>query len=257
MNQDLNIEDILDRYILGTNDKQTAGKNLGLLGVDNAEEELDLHYAAVVALQRYRVFEQVQDVHRQFLLPQQDTAAIKKVPSAGVVKPATWMLRIAAILLVCAVCWTAYFYSSTNNVTLYEEIYQPYTINTDRAVPGEVVPHKMIDYFKEGKYDFVISTFNSLESTGIREKFLAAFAFQQNENFKEAIGLYQSIIDENKLKGKKLYKDEADFYLGLCYLKINNIKDALPIFEAIRQDSNHTYNDRVTKTILTKLKMIN
>lgn len=256
MNQEPTIEDILDRYIAGAEDKQTAVKKLGLLGMEQADDQLDLHYAAAVALQRYRVFEQVQLVHQQYVKPQQDAAAVKPASQLTPVKPRRWMFRMAAILLVCALCWTAYIYTNTNNITLYEDIYQPYTINTDRAAAEEVVPHKMISYFREGRYDFVINTFNTLESPGTREKFLAAFAFQQKENFKEAIGLYQNILTENELKGEKLYKDEAEFYLGLCYLKINNTGSALSVFEAIHHDSNHTYHERVTTTILTKLKMI-
>jgi tetratricopeptide (TPR) repeat protein len=259
MNNELYINQLLDNYVQGKLTRENVIALLKEQGVSDAGYETDLHLAAVAAIQRNSVRLQVQNVHQRFLQSSQkadNTPPAGKAKVLSLMQAAKWMLRVAAVALIVSASWFAYTYFTTSSSSLYAGIYQQYDVNTDRASFDEIVQHNMVKQFKEKNYTAVIKTYRDLVVTNNREKFLTAIAYQETGNSAQAIDLLKQILQYNQEQKNRLYNDEAEFYLALNYLKLKNAEEAVPLFQKIYDDRNHTYHERISKAALRKLKWL-
>lgn len=259
MNTNLHTEALLDDFLKSIITKEEAEAGLKKEGIEDPGSEIDLHLAATKALQRYNILQQVKSVHSQYAQPAQEETG-KPIPVIGQaktisMKPLKWVTRIAAMLILIAGGWFVFQYSATNSSILYGEIYQSYNVNTDRGMT-ENTAHEMINQFKRKDYAAVLQTFNSLSASNNREKFLAAFAALEMGDTKKTIDLLQQVLAYNQSNNSRLYNDEAEFYLGLAYLKSKENKTARAIFEKIKSNPYHTFNERVSKWTMTRLKWL-
>jgi tetratricopeptide (TPR) repeat protein len=250
MNNELYINQLLDEYIQHKLSRQDAVTELVRQGVADAEFELDLHTVAVTALKQGSVMQQVKNIHQQFLQQKQPARIV------SFKKPLIWMLRVAAVFILALAAWFTYQYTNTSSEKIYSEIYQTYNVNTDRAAIGEIVTHQMVEQFKTGNFPAVIKTFQGLAATNNREKFLTAIAFQETGKYPEAAQLLKQIITENEENKSRLYQDEAEFYLGLNYLKIKNNQEAKQLFKKIHEDPRHTFHERISQSVLRKMQWL-
>jgi tetratricopeptide (TPR) repeat protein len=260
MNHDVYIETILDEFVKSRLTRKKAEVMLTSVEVANPSDVIELHFAAAKALQRYNILTQVQNIHKDYAKANitkitETTANTAKVRALGK-KPLIWMMGVAASLVIIIGSWFTYQYATTSSNGLYSEIYQPYNVNTDRSIT-EINTHSMVEDFKEKNYTAVIKIFSTLAASNNREKFLTAYAYHENNEYKNSLSLLLQIIEYNKQNNTKLYNDEAEFYAGLCYLKLKDYKAALPSLEAIRKNPNHTFNERVSKWTITRIKWLN
>ena len=260
MNSENIPEQSLDDYVQGKTSRDNLIRTLQNNNIANAEYEVDLHHAAVAALQRSEVYRQVSNVHQSFISKNQSAEVVKlnhdnKIKTIR--KPVYWILRIAAVVVLVLGSKFLYDYNNTSAESLYSEIYQSYSVNTNRASFTEIVPHKMKENFKAGDYTGVIKTYESLANTTVREKFLTAISYHETGVYEKAIRIFKEILVFNSSSANRLYNDEAEFYLGLSYLKINNVKEARILFEKINNDKAHTYHNIVSNNIVRKLKWLN
>jgi|JI6StandDraft_1071083.scaffolds.fasta_scaffold206217_1 tetratricopeptide (TPR) repeat protein len=250
MNNELYINQLLDEYIQGKLSRKDAVAELVQQGVADAAFELDLHKAAVTALRQGTVIKQVKNIHQHYA-QQKQSARIFTMK-----KPLAWMLRVAAVFLIALGAWFTYQYTTISSEKMYAQIYQAYNVNTDRAAIGEIVTHQMVEQFKAGDFPAVIKTYQGIPATNNREKFLTAIALQETGRFPEAILLLEQLVKENEEKKTRLYQDEAEFYLGLNYLKIKNNDAAKRLFKKIHDDPGHTFHERISQSVLQKMKWL-
>lgn len=262
MNNDLYTDQVLDDYLFGKINLDEAGRMLDAKEDMLVTEMIRIHQVAAAALQRNAVIRQVANVHIQFLasLPKRTMLPSSNEESPVVAIRKTnfykWVLRIAAVLLLAVSSWYTWQFSTNSSNKLYSEMYQAYNVNTNRAGIGEIVPHNMISQYKNRDYQGVISTYNSLPVTTNREKFLTAMAYHEISAYQQSVGLLTQIVHFNEQNKSRLYNDEADFYIALNYLKMKNGKAALPWFQKIYNTPTHTFNERVTKWTITRLKWL-
>jgi len=259
MKNELYINQVLDEYVLNTLTRKDAEDELSKQGVNDVAYQLDLHQAAVIALRQVSVLQQVKNVHQQFLQAHQEMSNSRDASTGKVIslkQSLKWISRVAAVLFIVAASWFAYTYTTTNSNTIYSEIYQPYNINNDRASIEEIIPHNMIQEFRDKNYPAVIKTYQGLTVTNNREKFLTAIAFQETGKYQQAINLFEQLLKINQEQLSRMYKDEAEFYLALNYLKVENTDAAISLFQKIYDDPGHTFRERISKVTLRKMKWI-
>jgi len=81
-------------------------------------------------------------------------------------------------------------------------------------------------------YDILQKIVNSSSNPDeiARYYFNYAFAAIQKKRYNEAIECFKAILADNN---KKEYVEDATWYLGLCYLKINKPREAIKLFHEI------------------------
>ncbi|MGZ5247997.1 MAG: hypothetical protein ACXWCR_12890 [Flavitalea sp.] len=252
------INDLLDEYLEQKKSRKDVIFLLQQHGVEDAAEEINLHHAATAALQRYNIIQQVNKVHLNFVQTSEIKLKGRNDSSLKVLwrQPVKLMLRVAAILFIVVSTLFVYTIFNTSSNDIYADTYQAYNVNIDRATFEEIVPHSMVSQFQDKNYAAVIETYKSLTVTNNREKFLTAIAYQETKSYPQAVDLLRQILAFNQQRNSRLYNDEAEFYLGLNLLKLDNHQEALPLFRKIYNDQNHTYNERISKTTLWKIKWL-
>lgn len=260
MKDETYINRILDDCLIGNIALVDAEKLLGVNSATDASEMIMLHKAAVVAIQRNAVISQVKNVHQQFVASHYVTTAVTDISAAkGKIRkmsPLKWLAGAAAIFIVFTSAWYVYQLNAASSATLYSEMYQSYSVNTDRAGINEIVTHNMVQQYKDKDYLAVIKTYQSLAASTSREKFLTAMAYQETGRYQLAIDLLGMIMHDNQQKHTRLYNDEAEFYIALNYLKLKESKYAFPLFQKIYKTPAHTFHEKVSKWTMTRLKWI-
>lgn len=251
-------ETCLDELLYKQVDEAAAKSRLAELGDTDASTSIALHQQAVAALQRYRVLQQVQSVHRAYLAshPQTNGNTDGLKPARVVkLKPLQWVLRIAAVFVVVLGISLTYLYVSNDGEQLYSELHNPYNVVVDRAETNQAGT-KLVALYEAQNYQGVLDEYSRQPSKTTREQFFAGMAYSELQQFENAVPIFEGILANNKINGSRLYNDEAEYYLGLAYLKKGQYNKAYDLFSAIHNDNNHTYSTKVSQWLLIKLKWL-
>jgi tetratricopeptide (TPR) repeat protein len=248
-----NYTDSLVDYIDG---KLSAKENDELLAVMQTntavQEELDNLLSAKSAIQYYGIKQQVAAIHKE-IMPElnRQNPTLKKQRTLH--KMTIWSMRIAASLLVIVLGIAAYMYTSTSAEKLYANNYSTYTFSVSR---GEATTTNFENVFAAKNYASVITLFPALQKPTQKEIFILGQANMETKNFAKAIECFKEVLAKNKSQLSLSFNDDAEYYLAWAYLKNNNLENAQVIFEAIHNNKNHLYNDKVDNAFMRSLKIL-
>jgi hypothetical protein len=259
MNKDYSqIDQILDEIILG---KSPEGKLSQLISDYNREDlfnELQVHQAAAAIIQRNAVFSQVSRVHNEFMEKRNGFTA-DDLPYKRHIGIKQYQFRIwwsaAAVLIIAPLLIFLFIYSTNTPSRLFASQYQTFKINVDRS-DANGSPDKLTDDYKNGNYTEVIKDYMVARQQGVKEKMIAGFAYMQLKKYDAAVPLFDDVIRNNVITGDRLYQDEAEYYLALSLLKTNELEHAYQLFNKIYVDNEHTFNSRVDKWFMMRLKWL-
>jgi len=160
-------------------------------------------------------------------------------------------IQLAAAVIVLMIIASSVFYFVNNrtmsNETLYGIYYEPAkTMLVERSGNNdEVNLMQALQKYNHNDYTGAIEVFE--KDNSIMAKFYLALSYMETNRMLDAVNLLKAIIEEND----NLFVDQAEWYLGLCYLKLNETEKALIQFSKISQ-SNSTYkikSEEVLKNI--------
>ncbi len=136
---------------------------------------------------------------------------------------------------------------------LYDKYYRPFNIVspvTRNATEGKNLLGEAINKYKSGDFRSASATFSAIadaDTTLVAPRFYFAMSEMAAGKYKEAITLLTSVV----AKGGQ-YSKEADWYLGLAYLKNGDTKKARDCFISL-SESPGFYSERSGK-LLRRLK---
>jgi len=145
----------------------------------------------------------------------------------------------AAVIIVLIIASSAFYFLNNrtmSNEALYGIYYEPAkTVLVVRSAnSNEVDLRQALQKYNHKDYNGAIEVFE--KDNSIMAKFYLALSYMETNRVADAVNLLNSIIDDND----NLFVDQAEWYLGLCYLKLNETEKALIQFSKISQ-SNSTY----------------
>lgn len=253
MNDAILTEQYLDDFIKGNLSKDLIKKILEDNGFANPEAEIEMHQSAIAAIQRFETISQVQNVHNDFIT----TAEPVKVQATKTIRlfSTKTLIRAAAVVFFLCAGFITYEIATISGDRIHSDIYQPFSLNTGRDVK-ETSESMIIRQFRQQNFMSVIKSYTEITTPGNREKFLAGYAYMQNNSYSEGIALMESIISSNKNANPPLYNDEAEYYLAMVYLKTGNYQKAYEYLLQIYNDVNHTYHEKISWSILMKAKWL-
>ena len=258
MNKDYSqIDQILDEIILG---KAQESKLAELITDENRDElldELNVHQVAAAMVQRNAVLLQVSRVHNSFMEKRNGFTA-EDFPYAHTIQPARsvrFWWSVAAVLIIAPLLAFVFVYTTNSSDRLYATQYQTYRINVDRSA-SQGTTASLVQLYQQGRYNDVVKEYQTLNDKGTREKMITAFAYMELQQYDSAVPLLDAVIRTNVLTGERLYQDEAEYYLALSLLKTNQLQHAYQVFDKIYVDDEHTFNGRVDKWFMLRLKWL-
>ena len=161
----------------------------------------------------------------------------------------------AAVLIIAPLLAFVFVYTTNSSDRLYAAQYQTYRINVDRSASQGTIA-SLTELYQQARYNEVIKEYQTLNEKGTREKMITAFAYMELQQYESAVPLLDAVIRSNVLTGERLYQDEAEYYLALSLLKTNQLQHAYQVFDKIYVDDEHTFNGRVDKWFMLRLKWL-
>jgi hypothetical protein len=250
------IDQILDEIMRGISSEEKLADFISDYTSEELINELQLHQAAAAAIQRHEVISQVSGVHQSFFEKRNSFTADESPDGAAFVKRTLkFWWSAAAVLIIAPALFFMFVYITNSPQRLFAAQYQTYRINVDRASASNNNEF-LARHYQDSKYSETISDFQALTSPGVRDKMIAAFAYMELHDYTAAVPLFEAVIHNNATTGEKLFQDEAQYYLALSYLKTKQFEQSYQLFNKIYVDDEHTFNGRVDKWFMMRLKWL-
>ncbi|MDN3586255.1 hypothetical protein QWY86_06225 [Pedobacter aquatilis] len=211
------------------------------------EEKLEEVKLAELALKHYGLKTDVALIHQE-IMNEQKMPAFKF--SRNTLLPA--LLKIAASIGIVVFLGLLYKFISVSAESTYHQQYLAFTISTDR---GSAATSAIENAYQKQDYNQLITLFKKTGKHTSNERFIAGMAYLQLNMVKNAIDIFNDILKTEGENGN--LHDDAEYYLGLAYIKNHNFAEALNLFERIHKDKSHIYNEKVSFAVLLDLKILN
>lgn len=258
MNKDFSqIDQMLDEIILGKAHGNKLAELTGEFNRDELLDELNVHQVAAALVQRNAVLLQVSRVHSSFIEKRNGFTADDFPVTSTIIQARSlrFWWKAASVLIIAPLLAFLFVYATNSRDRLFESQYQTYRINVDRTATPPTTA-SFIQAYQQGRYEQVIKDYQALSEKGSREKMITAFSYMEMKQYEASIPLLDAVIRSNVLTGERLYQDEAEYYLALSLLKTNQLQHAYKLFDKIHIDEEHTFNGRVDKWFMLRLKWL-
>jgi len=240
-------DDKMMRYL----DGELSGKDLQDFEKSLAESpammtELDNLRLAKLAVEHYGLKQQVGSVHKQMMAEFNDEVAKTSRPKLFSLMRVS--MRVAAALLTALVLFGGYQYVVVSSSKLLPA--GNYELSVTR---GEAAVSPIEKYYQDKDYNKVISEYQKSRSADNELLLLAGISYYKTGQAGRAIPEFKKITGNTATDN---YRDDAEYYLALSYLGINEPANAKIWLEKIYKDKDHLYHDKVTWWTMLRLKML-
>lgn len=165
----------------------------------------------------------------------------------------SWELAAACAVFAVVIGGTWEYLDGRKPANVYAQFYSPYqSFGIDRS-GGKVqgVLSLALQKYNEQRYQEALSLFqlvikqNGNDPAG---NFYAGMSYQELRQYQKAIYHYDRVIRNHD----NLFVEQAEWYMGLCFLQTNNRNKAIPLFQKIQNE--HGYYGSKAEKILKEIR---
>jgi tetratricopeptide (TPR) repeat protein len=110
--------------------------------------------------------------------------------------------------------------------------------------------------FRNAKYQQIIYFHNKNRFFKVNDLFFLGIAYLKTENLSKAIDSFNSILEKNKFSKTDTLQDETEYYLALTYLKNKDYDQAIVLMKKIHADPGHLFNAKFTGGYIQRVKIL-
>jgi tetratricopeptide (TPR) repeat protein len=209
---------------------------------------------------------QLENIHYEFINPNQNREPEKLADETNMVKDITivrklkhnvlkvgkWVAAASIILLVSFGGINTYLNSKENlEERLYNNYYEPFNATSNSYFKSASIVEAK-DKYNNQEYNIAWILLENLPNSVVIEAdktLYAGLTLMELERYQEAIIKFKSLQTVNT--DQNSFKSISQWYLALCYLKLEMKADAIKILESIT--TYKSYNHKKANKILTKL----
>lgn len=164
------------------------------------------------------------------------------------------LIKVLAAVVILVFGIFIYELFTLNNDILYQQQYSSYQIDFHGDKPPT---HNSILYsFTLENYLDVINIYENKLSDSNEDILIAGISYLELDQGKKAVDAFQRIVSQAEKGGENDFLEDAEYYSGIAYLKINQIDAAYWYFSKIYHDSAHHYNEMVHQWFYWKLRIV-
>lgn len=248
---------LLDKYI----EKEWAGKQMqGIkekMEKDNAlKDRYQQWLNADQALQKQVENQKIKKMISRQLEEvdiEQEKGGILRILSAKKNRP--YLMLAASVIILLGVGLTFLLSNQLTSGELYADYYEPYKLDFEiqrDSLPANLFIVEAQKSFLQGEADSTILFLRraiELEPDNWQIHLNLASIYMATENFEDAIAIYEKIPEDRPYQ-----KETAQWYTGLCYLKLDKIEQAMVIFNEIA--CSESYKREEAKGLVKKIKKL-
>lgn len=159
---------------------------------------------------------------------------------------------LAAAAMIAAIVLVKTLNPSEGSEELYQKYYTPLIANTATTRnSSNIDPFSgAVEFYKQGQYKAAAAAFSDLlhkDSNCVSIRFFSGITLIEIGDYNQAIGLLNEVAAKNME-----YKKEAQWYLGLAYLKVGETQKATTCIEKLAESKGY-YQDQA-QDLLSHLK---
>jgi predicted negative regulator of RcsB-dependent stress response len=213
--------------------------------------ELDDLKATCESIKLYGLQQKVSEIHLQMMKEIQ--TPVKKINSTRRIIRYSIAVAASVVLIVGSIIGYNFYNLSSNKV--FASNYHSYELSTVRDGDStQVSPVEKA--YREKDYSKATQTHSQAGYIAVKETFLAGMSYMELGNNTKAIDELKKVIAYNEAAGNNLFKDEAEYYLALTYIRNKDYDFALDLLRSIKENPEHIYNEKVTGKLIRQVKML-
>ncbi len=242
--------EMLERYIdhdLSDDEKSSLEQRIAT--EPNLHQELNRLQFTRDAIQNFGLRKKVESIHDEMMREMKDASG--KTIQINITRRISWY-RIAASILLLAGLFGLYKYLTPSPDKLFKDIDTPFTIGVTR---GSNDTEALVQSYRQKDYSTVLQIFSTILKPQARDIFFAAQSHYANKNFNQAITLFKQVIELQKQHHQLDVIEDAEYFIAMSYIQLNQLGQARPFLEKIHTDPNHRYHDKVSSLTLLRLKL--
>lgn len=245
MSESVQDDDLLINYLDGI---LSAGEEAAVetrLKTDAAFRERYQKLQVVLqAVRHMGTIQQVQNLHAEIMQErQQNRQPVRVIRFSRTIR---YTMGIAASLLLVFIGVRLYLNAQVSPESIYKETFIDFNVATTRSTDNTLTPVEIA--YQKNDYQGALSAPRTLNLSP-KDSLLLGLSYLHQENLPEAIRWFHSISGRDNE-----YRQDAEFYLALTYLKTKDAAAALPYFERIANNNAHLYHQQVSPDVVEKLK---
>lgn len=242
-------ENLIDRYLLNLlSEEEKKTFEARLKKDETLVEELNQQRTLIEDIEgigRIKLKEKLKDIHNEVVIqPSKPKTKSKKI---------FFQIATAAVFIgLITTCWL-WSTQSASNSELYAQNFEPYVLSLNQRSEGDIELKNIESLYIDGNYSEAISLFetalneNSLKSSQLLLGL--GISYLQTNQPSEAIKQFDIILANKDFN----YEDEAQWYLALTHLKLNNIGEARNHLNILTSDSTKDHHEDA-KVLIQNLK---
>lgn len=209
-------------------------------------ERLTNLQVATEAIKQYGTAQQVSTVHSEMMSELSGKTNSDK--SVGIRRMVRITMAIAASILIVFIGIRLYLSSQVSAETLYEDAFVDFQVSVSR---GSAQDFSTIEKAYQAKnYNGVVQSIRSTRLDS-KDSLLVGLSYLHVQTPAQAISILQRLASADND-----FRQDAEFYLALAYLKNKEQEKALPLVEKISGNPMHLYYERFDNEFFEKLKKL-
>jgi tetratricopeptide (TPR) repeat protein len=243
---------LISRYLAGELEPSELNRFEEALITDpELQQEFDLYREVEEAIADTEVLDlraQLDDLHEELIPSLQKQQA--KAPAKRVLRYAV----AASVAVVISLGTYGLFFKKVTNNKLVTQFYKPYDVTLVNRSEVTEVGHLLAEasfLYENNQYREAISVFRQvleMEPTSIESEFYCGISFFELKEYSQADKALTKVVAHND----NLYIEQADWYLGFCYLMMEEKDKARKQFEKLAANEG-IYQEKALK-IVKKLR---
>jgi len=241
-------ENLLMRYLDGelTGDEKLALEQR-LLTDGELKDQLTSLQVAVQAIRQLGTTQKVSTVHTEMMTELKSKKGEAKVVSFG--KIIRYTMTVAASLFILFIGYKVYLGAQLSPEKLYSESFVDFNVSVSRG--GTTTVSEIEKNYQQKNYTAIVNATRSFHLDA-KDSLLIGLSYLHTDAASKAISFFHAIsISESD------FRQDAEFYLSLAYLKNRSYEKALPLMQKIAADPAHLYHGQLNDDVIEKVKTLN
>jgi hypothetical protein len=242
------IDELLDAVSSRQMSKSDAALQLQQAGVSAPSQLIDTHLQAVQLVQQFAVLDAIKNVRHSFEASNKQATPVVPIRK---ISARRW-LSVAAAIIVLPALYISLQIATYSKQDMLSDLQTEFAVNTPRGENLNSID-SLLQSFNEQRFSDVVKHYKSLITPTVREQFLTGYAYQQIGNYNSSELILEKLLQQNKLQNETLYNDDAEYYLAMAAIELNQPAKAYTLLKAIHENEQHTYHEKVDRKLLWKL----
>lgn len=247
MSNSVHNEDLLVRYIDGElSATEKAEVEVRLKNDADFREQYQNLRVALQAIQQWGTRQQVETIHLEMMQERKGNKAPAKV--VGFSRVVRYAMAVAASILVLFVGMRLYLAAQQSPDRIYRETFVDFNVANARSSASEL--SRIETRYQNRDFRGVAGSARTGHLSA-KDSLLIGLSYLHTEDWQAAARWFHAVsASENE------YRQDAEFYLALAYLRTKEFAKAHTLFQRIYNNPAHLYHEQVSADLLADVKKL-